>query len=318
MATNLDLVNRALMELGNAKVLTSDELTAANTSPAKTMAAAYPTAISDVLSRFDFYSTRRAHPLLPPDDVMFVEGAGTAQVNGFYLRVEDQDNRPRYVSNQGTSIQGDAVDIPQWIIVTLTIGGYTTQYAILSNALTPDLTIAEDWVGDPITQGALPTPTVRRATWPEAFTAGVDPSTLPLIDNSTTPYAQFKYSIPLPEDLEVFRFLSTAEGCRVYDYRLEGDRILVNDKTLYIHYTHSVTDVSLLPNYLFVPIVFYLASLVAKPLTGEMSERDRMMQYYEDALRKAKTRASQEQVPQTLINPNNSGFLQAHHGYGNL
>ena len=200
MATNLDLVNRALMELGNAKVLTSDELTAANTSPAKTMAAAYPTAIADVLSKFDYHSTRK--------------------------------------------------------VITLTPTG------------TP-----------------------------------VD--------------TEFEHSFDIPADLAAFRRLTTTEGYRL-DYRLEGSKLYANESTVFLHYTQKVTDVSLLPNYLFAPIVFYLASIVAKPLTGEMTERDRMMQYFEDAMRKAKTRASQEQAPQTLINPDNSRYLQAHNGYGDV
>lgn len=188
------------MELGNAKVLTDAELTAANTSPAKTMAAAYPTAISDVLSKFDFHSTRK--------------------------------------------------------VVSLTS------------------------TGEPVD-------------------------------------AEFEYSFDLPTDLAAFRRVTTSEGHRI-DYRLEGTKLYANETTVFLHYTKKVTDVSTVPDYLFAPIVFYLASLVAKPLTGEMTERDRMMQYFEDAMRKAKTRASQEQAPQTLINPDSSRYLQAHNGYGNI
>lgn len=188
------------MELGNAKVLTDAELTAANTSPAKTMAAAYPTAISDVLSRFDFHSTRK--------------------------------------------------------VVSLT-------------------------------------------------------------SNGTPVDTEFEYSFDIPADLAAFRKLTTAEGYRL-DYRLEGSKLYANESPVFLHYTQKVTDVSTVPDYLLAPIVFYLASIVAKPLTGEMTERDRMMQYFDDAMRKAKTRASQEQAPVSLIDENNSSYLQAHHGYGDV
>jgi len=201
MATNLDLVNRALMELGNAKMLTQDELDDASGSPAKTMAAAYPSAIADVVSRFDFPFSRKA--------------------------------------------------------LELTSSG------------TPDDT-------------------------------------------------EFQYSFDIPSDMAAFRKLATSEGYRLDDYRLEGTKLLAREATVFLHYTVKVNDVSLAPPYLFPAIVFYLASIVAKPLTGEMAERDRMQQYFEKAYRSAKTRASQESRPSFLHSEASSALIEAHNGYGDL
>lgn len=201
MATNLQLVNRALMELGVAKVLTSDELTAAAISPAKVMAAAYPMALTDVASRFDFPATR--------------------------------------------------------VAVELTTDGAPTD-------------------------------------------------------------TEYLYSFSLPADYGAFRYIATTEGFRYNEYRLEGTTILANESPLFLHYTAKVTDMATLPDYLFAPTAFYLASIVAKPITGEMTERDRMMQYFEKAFSQAKTRASQESKPVQWIDERTSGFLGAHNGYGDV
>jgi len=200
MATNLDLVNRALLELGNARVLTQAELDAADTSPAKVMAAAYPSAISDVVSRFDFYTTRKVSRL---------------------------------------------------------------------------------------TSTGTPTDT------------------------------EFEYSFDIPSDLASFRKLTTTEGYRL-DHRLDGTKILANESTIFLHYNVKVTDISTVPDYVFTPTVFWLAHIVAKPITGELSDRDRMHQYYKEAYAHAKTKASQEAAPGFIKNASNSTFLAAHDGYGDV
>lgn len=93
-------------------------------------------------------------------DAMVVEGAGTAAVNGLYLRDGNFNNFPKYALFESQS-SSDVIQRVQfgatWVVGLA--GGFNYKYKTSENTASPDL--VENWEaadGDP------PAPTVRRAT----------------------------------------------------------------------------------------------------------------------------------------------------------
>jgi hypothetical protein len=125
---------------------------------------------------------------------------------------------------------------------------------------------------------------------------------------------EFDYYFALPADFNFLNKVTTTEGFLEGAYRVEGDTILANETPIFLHYTKTITDASVLPDYLVPAIIYKLAARIAKPLTGEINERNMMNQEYEKAFKRAKRRASQDKVPMRYIESSNSGFIQAHGG----
>lgn len=100
------------------------------------------------------------HPLKIVD-AMIVEGAGTAGVNGTYLRDGDSGGKPRYTLVGGTT--GD--DSIQWVGSKWSIisGGGLEKYESSEDVATPDLVVTWAVLG-----GTAPVPTVRRGSLPDS------------------------------------------------------------------------------------------------------------------------------------------------------
>jgi len=127
--------------------------------------------------------------------------------------------------------------------------------------------------------------------------------------------AEFDYSFTLPSDFNILNKVTTAEGFSYGSYRLEQGQILGNEDPLFLHYSQTITDASVLPDYLVPAIIYKLAARIAKPLTGEINERNMMNQEYEKAFKRAKRRASQDKVPMRFMTDANSSFIGAHTGH---
>lgn len=116
-------------------------------------------------------------------DAMVVEGAGSTRINGTYLRDGDVDNKPAY------QLVGGENDVDQ--ILAELDGIYEIQnrddftsisiFYVGQNVATPDL--VSSWTVDGSNPDAsAPAPTVRRATWADIDAAGIDRSTVPLLE----------------------------------------------------------------------------------------------------------------------------------------
>lgn len=128
---------------------------------------------------------------------------------------------------------------------------------------------------------------------------------------------EFDYYFNLPADFNFLNKVTTTDGFLDGVYRIEGDTILANDTPIFLHYTKTITDASVLPEYLVPAIVYKLAARIAKPLTGEINEREFLNREYDKAFKRAKRRASQDKAPLRYVEDSNSGYIQAHQGpYG--
>jgi hypothetical protein len=126
---------------------------------------------------------------------------------------------------------------------------------------------------------------------------------------------EFDYYFTLPSDFNILNKVTTSEGYPYGKYRLEQSQILGNEDPLFLHYSKTITDASVLPDYLVPAIIYKLAARIAKPLTGEINERNMMNQEYEKAFKRAKRRASQDKVPMRFMTDANSAFIGAHEGH---
>lgn len=104
-------------------------------------------------------------------DAMVVEGAGTTEVDGIYLRDGDQGGKPRYTQDGGTTNDDSIVGgTGGWVIFDDETSIYSTKETVAA----PDL--VETWTPD---DGI----TVLYATWEDIEAAGIDRSTVPTIWN---------------------------------------------------------------------------------------------------------------------------------------
>lgn len=131
---------------------------------------------------------------------------------------------------------------------------------------------------------------------------------------------EFDYYFNLPADFNFLNKVTTTEGFLWDAYRIEGSTLLANETPIYLHYTKTITDASVLPDYIVPAIIYKLAARIAKPLTGEINEREMMNREYEKAFKRAKRRASQDKVPMRFMTDGNSSFIHAHQGpsYGDV
>lgn len=133
---------------------------------------------------------------------------------------------------------------------------------------------------------------------------------------------EFDYSFSIPNDFNYLNKVTTTEGFQNSDYRIEGSdvaslRILANETPIFLHYGKTITDASVLPDYLISAVVYRLAARIAKPLTGEINEREMMNREYEKAIKQAKRRASQDKAPLRSISDDNSSYIHSHQ-YGDV
>lgn len=94
-------------------------------------------------------------------DAMVVEGAGSTEANGLYLRDGEFGGKPRYTIIGGSNVGNQNsifYDDQETIGFFWYIGG-NFAYGSTDNTPTPDL--AETWL---VNTGTPPAPTVRRAT----------------------------------------------------------------------------------------------------------------------------------------------------------
>jgi hypothetical protein len=122
----------------------------------------------------------------------------------------------------------------------------------------------------------------------------------------------FNFDLSLIPNFSFLRKITTPDGCEITEYYLEETLLLVNRKTIFIHYTKTITDASVLPEYLVPSIVYKLAARIAKPLTGEITEREMMNREFEKAFKRAKRRASHDKAPLSYLTDEGMGYITAH------
>jgi|TARA_R110000744_G_scaffold23581_5_gene59722 hypothetical protein len=125
---------------------------------------------------------------------------------------------------------------------------------------------------------------------------------------------QWKYTFDLGliPNFSFLRKITTPDGCEICDYYLENTLLLVNRDTVFVHFTKTITDASVLPEYLIPSIVYRLAARIAKPLTGEITEREMMNREFEKAFKRAKRRASHDKAPLSYLTDEGMGYITAH------
>ena len=121
----------------------------------------------------------------PEPDAIVVEGAGNETLNTVAVRDGFLNTRPKYQTGEAILIAAEILTgtTPQqtfWVIYRSGGFGFLGTYENLSNVATPDL--ATNWtvVAGQSAQAPAPT-TVRRATWADIDNAGIDRSTVPLL-----------------------------------------------------------------------------------------------------------------------------------------
>ena len=122
----------------------------------------------------------------------------------------------------------------------------------------------------------------------------------------------YVFDLSLVTDFSFLRKLTTPEGFAVTEYALEGTHLLTNNNNLFVHYTKKITDASVLPEYIIPAITYKLAARIAKPLTGEVNEREMMNREFEKAFSRARRRASHEKAPIFRSPDSTMGFISAH------
>lgn len=112
-------------------------------------------------------------------DAMVVEGAEITEANGIYLLNGENDNKPQYEKDVGNFIRW--TDFGEWSIEAA--GSADSLYYAVDDVPTPDL-VTSTWsrTGGSI-DDEYDNPTVRRATWEDINTAGIDRATVPTIWN---------------------------------------------------------------------------------------------------------------------------------------
>lgn len=105
-------------------------------------------------------------------DAMVVEG--TLQVDGVYLRDGDLNSKPKYANGTHRIEWYSNLSTHQWNILFVS-GEDEVVYYSNEDVDTPDLVTTWSIVAP------SPVPTVRRATWADIVSFGIDPSTVPLL-----------------------------------------------------------------------------------------------------------------------------------------
>jgi hypothetical protein len=136
----------------------------------------------------------------------------------------------------------------------------------------------------------------------------------PEAETATYDSDQWKYTFDLGliPNFSFLRKITTPDGCDISDYYLEEKFLLVNRDTVFVHFTKTITDASVLPEYLVPSVVYKLAARIAKPLTGEINEREVMSREFEKAFKRAKRRASHEKAPLSYLSDEGMGYISAH------
>ena len=122
----------------------------------------------------------------------------------------------------------------------------------------------------------------------------------------------YTFDLSLIPNFSFLRKITTPDGCEITEYYLENTLLLVNRGTVFVHFTKVITDASVLPEYLIPSIVYRLAARIAKPLTGEITEREMMNREFEKAFKRAKRRASHDKAPLSYLTDEGMGYITAH------
>jgi hypothetical protein len=147
-------------------------------------------------------------------------------------------------------------------------------------------------------------------TYPDGAFLYLQPQT----EANTYDSDQWKYTFDLGliPNFSFLRKITTTDGCEIADYYLEEKFLLINRETIFVHFTKVITDASVLPEYLIPSIVYRLAARIAKPLTGEITEREMMNREFEKAFKRAKRRASHDKAPLSYLTDEGMGYISAH------
>lgn len=112
---------------------------------------------------------------------------------------------------------------------------------------------------------------------------------------STAPNHEFKYAYPLPADN-----LRLIEVYKVYEYRIENNRILTDSEECEIKYIKDDDNPALWPAYFVDLMVARLSFDLAYTFPRARTMLDAQFQLYQQALQTAKFVNSSEDVPETF------------------
>jgi hypothetical protein len=84
------------------------------------------------------------------------------------------------------------------------------------------------------------------------------------------------------------------------DFKVEGRKVFTSEESVNISYIKRVTDMNDLPATFVEAFVFYLASELALPLTGNVELGDKMFKKFEYTIRKARHLDSKQNTARTI------------------
>ena len=119
-----------------------------------------------------------------------------------------------------------------------------------------------------------------------------------LSEDAVAPISEYDKQFVLPGDF--LQLQETDIPKRPGAWRIEGTRLLTNEGAVTITYTARIEDTSLFPPLFAEALKWKLAWRMAKPITGQVSMEDRMLQSFERVMQRAKTRDAQENAPQAF------------------
>ena len=118
----------------------------------------------------------------------------------------------------------------------------------------------------------------------EVMSEGVWSSTVSRVElarTTNTPVFGYSYEFQLPTNPRYLRVLSiNEEDPGIYDYAIEGDKLLTNVSTMKIKYQGEITDTESYGVWLRRSIQYRLAAELAYPLTGDSRMAQGLMEQY--------------------------------------
>lgn len=118
-----------------------------------------------------------------------------------------------------------------------------------------------------------------------------------LAQTTNTPLYEFDYEYQIPSDC--LRIIDIEPPMN--DYRIEGNKLLSNETSMFVRYISREEDTSLYDSNFADALAYKLAAELAYPLVQSQELMDRMNKRYKEIMAEAKSFNAQEGLPRQLI-----------------
>lgn len=126
-----------------------------------------------------------------------------------------------------------------------------------------------------------------------------------------TPAFEWSFQFVLPSDWLRNHQINGVHTDQV-DFVTEGRRLMMNESSCYLRYVYRNIDIGTWDPILVDACELYMASRMAKPITGSDTDAERLMRAFENKVRLARTVDGQDDSPQQF---GSYEILNARRGY---